>query len=134
MKEELNLYLELLQKLQFLYDKSFNLSIRTSGSNDISFKEENAKNIFARIVLLTIAILRILPRSKYFYDKSLEFWDISSPAILIRGLVESYLVFYYLCIDNISKEESEFRYKLWVYHSEKEREEMLKTIKPMEKA
>jgi len=102
MKEELNLYLELLQKLQFLYDKSFNLSIRTS--------------------------------SKYFYDKSLEFWDISSPAILIRGLVESYLVFYYLCIDNISKEESEFRYKLWVYHSEKEREEMLKTIKPMEKA
>lgn len=125
----MQIYLKRVKELDFLYSEAFELSVRTSGRVDASKKEEIAELIFAKIVLTTRAILKILPNSQQYCDtENKKVWDISSIAILIRGLIESYLVFYYLCIDNISRNEFEFRYKLWIYHSEKEREKMLKTI------
>jgi len=127
MDEILEDYLEQLKKLEFLYSKSFELSDNTAGRKGITRKQEIADLIFAKIILTARAILKLLPNSLFYYDEeNYEIWDFSSVAVLARALLEAYLIFYYLCIDDISDIEYEFRYKLWQYHSEKERERMLK--------
>jgi Family of unknown function (DUF5677) len=56
-------------------------------------------------------------------------WDIASLATLVRSVIDSYYVFFYLTIDECSEDEVDFRYFLWNYHAEKQRIDMLKRMK-----
>src|SRR5699024_6636965 len=62
-------------------------------------------------------------------QNQLQVWDPSSLAALIRALIDTYFVFYYVACDEAEKEESEFRYLLWHYHGEKARLKKLTLIK-----
>ena len=116
--------------LEFLFSEAFKLSVRTTGRKVKTEREEIGSYIFVKIVFTLKAILKLLPKSPLTrpHDKNIEFWDISSVNALTRSLIDTYNVFYYLIVDDIPKNEIEFRFALWKYHSEVERLKMLQLI------
>ncbi len=50
---------------------------------------------------------KILPNSNR--KLQIQHWDFASAASLSRVFLENYLMFFYLCIDDVSKDEWDFR-------------------------
>ena len=130
-------YLKSVRKLEVLCQSSMLLSNSTFGRNVSSWREQIGSIVFGKICLTATAILKLLPKSKYYTTAdSMEIWDIPSICTLSRALIDNFHVFYYLSIENpVNDSELEFRQTLWVFHSESERLEMLVLIKstlPME--
>lgn len=121
-------YTDKLNDLELLFSEAFEISIRTTGRGVGSQREYYASLIFTKIVLTLRAILKLLPKSSFDKNGNLEVWDISSVNSLTRSLIDTYNVLFYLTVDNIPKNEKEFRFALWKYHSEKERLKMLELI------
>jgi len=48
-------------------------------------------------------------------------WDKPSLCVLSRCLLETYLIMFYLCVDNVSTEERDFRLLWWEWHEIAER-------------
>ncbi|WP_139135362.1 DUF5677 domain-containing protein [Roseivirga sp. 4D4] len=67
-----------------------------------------------------MSLIHLLPKNRYF-PSEFEFWDFSSVASLARNLVENYYSFFYICIEPINSEESDFRLLLLTYHLNNEK-------------
>lgn len=126
MKEK---YLKSVKEYERLCDTCIRLSINTHKRKVETWREEYGSYIYTKIATHSIAILKLIPESSLFeLPENYKVWDISSLAVIVRALIETYNVFYYLIIDEISEEELDFRYLVWHLHSESERLRMLKTI------
>jgi len=126
MKEK---YVESIKDYEKLCNICIQLSINTHKRKVNSWREEYGSYIFAKIATHSIAILKLLPYSPLFeLPKNFKVWDISSLAVLVRALIETYNVFYYLIMDEIDDIELDFRFIVWHLHSESERLRMLKSI------
>lgn len=126
MKEK---YLQSVKDLEQMVDTCINLSNNTHKREVSSWREEYGSYIFAKIVVHSIAILKMTPNSGLFeIPNNFKVWDISSLAVLLRALIETYNVFFYLIIDEVDETELEFRFLLWHLHSECERLRMLQSI------
>jgi hypothetical protein len=126
MKEK---YLESLNDYDKLSNMCTQLSINTHKRKVKTWREEYGSYIFAKIVAHSIAILKLLPNSKLFeLPNNFRVWDISSLAVLVRALIDTYNSFYYLIIDEVDENELNFRYLLWHNHSENERLRMLRSL------
>lgn len=122
-------YLESVKEFEKLCNVCIQLSINTHKRKVESWREEYGSYIYAKIATHSIAILKLLPESPLFeLPKNFKVWDISSLAVLVRALIESYNVFYYLIMDDIDENELDFRFIIWHLHSESERLRMLKAI------
>jgi len=122
-------YLQGIRTLESLCKTASKLSIATSGREVSTSREAYGSHIFGKICVTGIAILKLLPKSTfYFAPNGLEIWDISSVSALSRSLIDSYNIFYYLIIEKVDKDELEFRFILWKLHSECERLKMLEFI------
>ncbi|MBI2485555.1 MAG: hypothetical protein HYW01_01065 [Deltaproteobacteria bacterium] len=123
-------YLQNLRTLEALCQTAMDLSIATHGREVPTWQEEYASHIFGKICVTVISILRLLPKSSlYVATNNVAIWDISSVSILTRSLIDAYYAFYYLVVDKIDKNESDFRLILWKLHAECERLKMLELIK-----
>jgi len=123
-------YLRDLRKLESLCKTASKLSIATSGREVSTWREAYGSHIFGKICVTGIAILKLLPKSVfYFSPKGFEIWDISSVCVLVRSLIDTYNIFYYLIIEEVDNVELEFRFVLWNLHSETERLKMLELSK-----
>ena len=99
MKEK---YVESIKDYEKLCNICIQLSINTHKRKVNSWREEYGSYIFAKIATHSIAILKLLPYSPLFeLPKNFKVWDISSLAVLVRALIETYNVFYYLIMDEI---------------------------------
>jgi Family of unknown function (DUF5677) len=126
MKEK---YLESLKDYDKLSNICTQLSINTHKRIVETWREEYGSYIFAKIVAHSIAILKLLPNSKLFeLPNNFRVWDISSLAVLVRALIDTYNSFYYLIIDEVDETELNFRYLIWHLHSENERLRMLRAL------
>jgi hypothetical protein len=67
--------------------------------------------LFTRLVVTAYSILELLPD-----PKPRAHWDFSSVASLTRNLVEMYLYFYWLCIDDVADEVRAGRFILMQLH------------------
>lgn len=105
------------------------LSTATTGREVDSWRPEYSSYLFAKLVLHAMSGLRLAPDLKDRSPNELQVWDPSSLAALIRALIDTYFVFYYVACDKVDEEESEFRYLLWHYHGEKARLKKLTLIK-----
>ena len=74
-----------------------------------------SEHLFKKIVLTTSSILRLLD-SRDHRNGLPMLLDIPSIASMTRNLVEAYDVFWYLTVDKISEDESEFRFALSSLH------------------
>ncbi len=123
-------YLLDLRTLEDLSQTAVKLSIATSGREVSIWREEYGSHIFGKICMTAIAILKLLPKSKFNVAvNNMEIWDISSVCTLARSLIDAYYSFQYLIIEKVDKHELEFRFTLWSLHSESERLKMLELIK-----
>lgn len=126
MKEK---YIQSVKDLEQMVETCIKLSNNTNKRKVSTWREEYGSYIFAKIVVHSIAILKMTPNSGLFeIPNNFKVWDISSLAVLVRALVETYNVFFYLIIDEVDEKELEFRFLLWHLHSECERLRMLKSI------
>jgi hypothetical protein len=107
------------------------LSSKTEGRSGVSWLEQQASLVFAKLCITCISFLKLIPKSSFFtFTKGLSIWDLSSAASLARNIMESYCVLYYVGIDKPSEGEREFRELLWEYHDAFERHEMLRISLP----
>jgi len=93
-------------------------------------KLEEGTFLFSKILLHILSILRILPHSSFSKGNSKQIWDVSSIAVLSRTVIESYLSFFYLSIDNIPDTERELRFAVWDYYSDKIIADKVEIINP----
>jgi len=125
-------YIRRLKELEFLFN------IGEKGSNKIleefpEFKERRRAEgtfLFSKILLHILSILRILPQSSFSKGSSREIWDVSSVAVLSRAVIESYLSFYYLSVDDIPDTERKLRFEVWDYYCDKIIVNSIKVINP----
>ncbi|HML96570.1 MAG TPA: DUF5677 domain-containing protein [Thermodesulfobacteriota bacterium] len=128
MNDTTNRYLKTVDDLEYITGIAWSMSINTHGRDVNSWRFEYCSYVFGKLCLHANAILQLIPEidTKERYSKSI--WNISSIAVLIRALIETYYVFFYLGVDNVTDEELEFRHRLWKYHGKKERLDMLRII------
>lgn len=122
-------YLETIHDLEYITGVAWNMSVDTHEREVNNWRLEYCSYIFGKLCLHAQAILQLKPELEIKERYAISTWDISSIAVLIRALIETYYVFFYLGIDNVGDEELEFRYRLWKYHGEKERLDMLRIMK-----
>lgn len=122
-------YLKAVKDLEKIVNTCISLSNNTHKRKVSSWREEYGSYIFAKIVVHSIAVLKMIPNSELFeIPNNFKVLDISSLAVLVRALIETYNVFFYLIIDELDENELDFRFLLWHLHSECERLRMLKLI------
>lgn len=120
-------YKTTLNELEDLMELVFKISNSIAGISGVTFQQEQGSYIFIKIGLTIESILKNLPycvRNK----SDIQFWDISSISILTRSLLESYLVLYYLCIDEVDEDTALLKELIWEYHADKERLKMLEIV------
>lgn len=123
-------YQNTIDDFQHITNLAVKLSTETTGREVDSWREEYASYIFVKICMHAISLLKLrfkFPKSTTANIASV--WDISSIAVLIRSIIDSYYVFYYISIDKCNKAELEFRRDLWDFHGKYQRFDMLKRIK-----
>ncbi len=107
------------------------ISNALAGIKDFSWQEFQASIIFSRICLNYLSVMRYSITSRYYQTiAGLEIRDISTQAVLARGLIEGYLTLFYFTLTKDEKVEIEFKKLLWKYHKESERFKILKLIYP----
>jgi hypothetical protein len=84
-----------------------------------------AEKLYQEIVLISFSFLKLLPDTD---DDDAKAFDFFSLATLARNVIECHNVFHYLCIDHISKTESDFRQLLMSLHHHTNSERILKTF------
>ena len=118
----------LVDELEQLYFLFFEISNHIGGRSGVSFKEEKGSLIIIKATLTIEAVVKSLPYSN-FNSSKLKFWDIPTILILIRCLLETYLTYYYLCIQQGENNEELLKELLWEYQAEKERLKLLSKLK-----
>lgn len=127
--ETIQKYSEAREQIEAITLHAMALSEANSGREVDSWRPEYGSYIFAKVVMHAMSILRLAPDLSGESDESVIVWDPSSLAALVRSLIDSYFVFYYVACDEVGEAEEEFRHLLWAYHGEKARLKNLELIK-----
>ena len=113
-------YNNALQNLQNYLDFAIDISDATSGKKNLPWDLARGHQLYNRLTITCLSFIHLLPRNRYFPSK-MEFWDFFSTATLARNFIENYYSFYYICVDKITTEESDFRLLLLTYHLNNEK-------------
>lgn len=123
-------YLQSIADLKHVTDVAVKLSIETHGRTVESWRKQYGSYIFTKLCLHALALLKLKPEAGApRTGDTRQIWDITSVAVIARAIMDSYYVFFYVAIDTCNESELEFRYRLWNYHGEKQRLDMLKLLK-----
>ena len=85
-----------------------------------------ASLLFTKLCTGSVSILSICPPPNRIGRSA--HWDCASVAALTRGIIETYLVFFYLCIEECDKQEWEARWRLMNLHDHMSRLKMFKVM------
>ena len=119
-------YKEVYVKLRILINECKKKSQEFSDVKSPTSSHFYASILFTKITVTSMTLLSIAPD----YEKigKNEHWDSSSFATLLRGLLETYLVFFYLCIERCDEDEWNTRWRLMNYHDHMSRIKLFKSI------
>ena len=93
-----------LKTLKFLYDLGLKMFLSVVGKKTRDWEKAYGGVIFSKILSHLEALLKLLYDSSHNCFDSLHRFNFPSVAVLTRVLMESYLFFYYLLIDEIPEE------------------------------
>ena len=116
--EELRMYGQLLEAAVFVS--------QAAGGIETETRYIRATQLFTRWLLLHILSLRLLPGNPITCDKK-EHWDWPSVAGLARNFIEAYLHFFYIGVEDVAKDEVDFRIKAMRFHSNSEKYRIFKS-------
>ena len=129
MTEIVHKYREVHAECCQLLDAAFGLSSATQGRAVATRGLEVGSLLFAKIASHAKAVVDLAPQGPLGGPApAQEFWDISSMAVLVRAEVDAYYTFFYVAVDEVDTEMSEFRWLLWDHHSELHRLKKLRLI------
>lgn len=128
-QETLEKYQAAREQLEAVTLYAMELSEAASGRTVESWRPEYGSILFAKLVLHAASGLQLMPDLNNTSPGELQIWDPSSLAAVMRALIDTYFVFYYVACDEADENESRFRYLLWHYHGEKARFKKLNLIK-----
>lgn len=110
--EKLQIRVSVLSQLNKIAKK---VSIHDRSKQPTIIRTYYAKHLFNKITLGAQSILAII-KAGLSESEEIQLLDASSIASITRDIIEGYTVFQYLCIDNISQDELDFRLNLMTYH------------------
>src|SRR5213596_1352531 len=112
---------ESVQTLEALCHCAISLSTRTQGRPASNWQLVEGSTIFARNCLTCISLLRLIPISSFYRPvENLDAWDLPSVVSLVRNIIETYHVFFYV-VEEVPDSEREARQALWRFHETAER-------------
>lgn len=85
------------------------------------------QQLFTKLTVTSISIVHLMPKNSIF-PSNIEFWDFFSVASLARNLIENYIMFFYVGIDDISDTERDFRLALLRFHLNNEKYKLYKSL------
>src|SRR5262249_29882874 len=107
---------ESVQTLEALCQCAVALSLRRQGPPTSEWQLLEGSTIFARNCLTCISLLRLVPISSFYRPvEKLDAWDLASVASLVRNIIETYFVLFYV-LEQVSESESRARQCLWRFH------------------
>lgn len=99
---------------------------QASGGINTETRYIRTTQIFTRMIVVAYTFFRLLPRNPITRDKE-EHWDWPSVAALARNFIEAYLLFFYLGVDEVSKDEVDFRLEVMWFHLNTEKYRLYKS-------
>jgi len=122
--EPIEKYKEKLEKLENYLDFAIDVSNATGG-HFVPWKLVRSNQLFIRMTVTCTSFIRLLPFNHMFPTKY-EFWDLFSVFSLARNFVETYLMLWYIGVDNISDDECKLRLEILNYHLNSEKYKLYK--------
>jgi hypothetical protein len=107
-----------------LVHKCCSTSQKWAGVPSISDRHFYASLLFTRLCTISVSVKNLAPSEVGNNDH----WDYGSIAALTRSLIETYLTFFYLCIENCSSEEWHARKQLMNLHDHMSRKKMFAAV------
>lgn len=108
-------YLERLQMLDEIVRECIFVSRSYAGIPSPTSQHFYASVLFTLMITKCVSLLMLAPHSPWA-DKKIEHWDYSSMTGITRTLIELRVAFYYLCVDQCSEDEWQFRWGLFNLH------------------
>jgi len=124
-------YLINLKLLKYLYKLGAEMSITVSykyNKTPVNRDKSYGSNIFTKFLLHLNGLLNILPTTVPV-SKDPKGFNLPSICSLIRPLIETYFVFFYLIIDDINEKEKTLRLKVWEYYGNTLKEKVVEAKK-----
>lgn len=103
------------------------VSVENAGIRSPTSAHYYASLLFSKLCTAGVTLLSICPSASEIGGRA--HWDCSSVATLTRGLLETYLVFQYLCIEECDPKEWEARWRLMNLHDHASRLKMFMVMK-----
>ena len=108
------MYKDFYDEFSVLLNTAIALSVKYSRIPAPEGKHWYASALFTKLCVTGKSMQKILPNSNRKLE--IQHWDFASVASLSRVFLENYLMFFYLCIDDVSKDEWDFRWRLLNLH------------------
>lgn len=123
-------YRRAFEEAERVLNVAFTISVNTQGREVKDRGSEIGALLFAKLCSHARAMLALAPIAPLGRAAPpMELWDVSSMAVLSRAVIDTYYVFFYLSVEQVEKELSEFRFLVWDYHAENRRLKKLQLIK-----
>ncbi|MCD8521608.1 MAG: DUF5677 domain-containing protein [Saccharospirillaceae bacterium] len=123
-------YKEYYDNFKSVLDACKNTSIEYAGIASPTSAHYYASLLFTKLCTSGVTVLSICPPSSSIGKN--KHWDCASVATLTRSVIETYLVFFYLCVEVCDSEEWEARWRLMNLHDHMSRLKMFKVMEGTE--
>lgn len=118
-------YIEKLRDIENYLDFAIDISDSTSGKKNVPWKLVRAHQLYIRLTVTCLSFIRLLPQNRYL-KTNFDFWDFPSVANIARNFIETYHVFYYIGVDKVTDEVTDFRLLIFNYHLNNEKYKLYK--------
>lgn len=118
-------YKQKLNKLENYLDFAVEVSNACGGLKNVPWELVRANQLFIRMTVTCLSSIRLLPFNRYFPVEN-EFWDLHSILSLSRNFVETYLMLWYVAVEDVCVEERKLRLKILNYHLNNEKYKLYK--------
>ena len=108
-------YLEVLGALDNALHSCNEVSREFGGMRSPTSRHFYASVLFTALCTRGVSLAIVAPFSKWA-KRLIEHWDYSSMAVMVRSMLEIRIAFFYLCIEDCSKEEWNCRWNLFNLH------------------
>lgn len=120
-------YLERLRMLDGIVRECIFVSRSYAGIPSPTSQHFYASVLFTLMITKCMSLLMLAPHTPWA-DKKVEHWDYSSMTGIARTIIELRIAFYYLCVDQCSEDEWQFRWNLFNLHDCTSRIRMFEVI------
>lgn len=108
-------YLERLRMLDEIVRECIFVSRSYAGIPSPTSRHFYGSVLFTLMITKCVSLLTLAPHTPWA-DKKIEHWDYSSMTGIARTIIELRIAFYYLCVDQCSEDEWQFRWNLFSLH------------------